>query len=490
MRPNQNQRMTFVIAALDPMDLTLSGATLLAALVASGHAVIYKREPRSAALWVVIIWLVPAVGPVLYFLLGINRVQRRAAALRGDMIRYRTLPELLPCDLAIPPSEAEHLRPLARLVRQVVGRPVLPGNAIEPLVNGDQAYPAMLATIESAQKSLGLASYIFHGEGIGHDFVDALNRANRRGVVVRVLVDDVNARFSRTSAVRPLRRAGVSVRVFNPALVPARLKVANLRNHRKILVADGRLGFTGGLNIDQRYGGSEQPTESFRDLHFRIRGPVVAHLAEVFADDWQFTTGEALRGARWFPPLQACEGTASARGIEAGPDETFDRVRWAIIGGLNAAQLSVRVLTPYFIPDAALIAALNAAAMRGVEVDIILPEHSDLPHIHWAAFGQLWQVLEHGCRVWLVPGPFDHSKLMVVDGIWTLLGSANWDVRSLRLNFEFNVECYDADLGKKMDNLACEKRTRARAVTLEKVNARSLPIKLRDGAARLFAPYL
>lgn len=140
----QDQRITFVIAMLDPMGLPLSGAILLAAVVASSHAVIYKREPRSAALWVVIIWLVPAVGPALYLLLGINRVQRRAAALRGGMVRYRTLPELIPCVPAIPPRGAEHLFPLTRLVRHVVGRPVLAGNLIEPLVNGDQAYPAML----------------------------------------------------------------------------------------------------------------------------------------------------------------------------------------------------------------------------------------------------------------------------------------------------------------------------------------------------------
>ena len=136
------------------------------------------------------------------------------------------------------------------------------------------------------------------------------------------------------------------------------------------------------------------------------------------------------------------------------------------------------------------ISALNAAAMRGVEVDIFLPEQSDLPHLHWAAFAQLWQVLEHGCRVWMSPGPFDHSKLMVVDGAWTLLGSANWDARSLRLNFEFNVECYDTELGKQLETLAYARRGAGRELTLAEVNARPLPIKLRDGLVRLFAPYL
>jgi cardiolipin synthase len=169
----------------------------------------------------------------------------------------------------------------------------------------------------------------------------------------------------------------------------------------------------------------------------------VAHLAEVFADDWLFTTDEKLRGAKWFPTLDGHEGTAFARGIESGPDEAFDRARWAIIAGLNAALDSVRVFTPYFIPDASLISALNAAAMRGVEVDIFLPEETDLPHVHWAAFAQLWQVLEHGCRVFSSPGPFDHSKLMIIDKAWVLFGSTNWDTRSLRLNFELNVETYD-----------------------------------------------
>jgi cardiolipin synthase len=262
-----------------------------------------------------------------------------------------------------------------------------------------------------------------------------------------------------------------------------------LRNHRKILVVDGAIGFTGGMNVDDRYYRPEAPEEVFHDLHFRLRGPVVAQLMDVFADDWQFTTQEALRGPTWFPP-QREEGAVLARAIEAGPDEAFERVRWAIIGGLNAAQRSIKILTPYFIPDQSLLAELNAAALRGVEVDIVIPEKTDLPHVRWAMFGQLWQVLDHGCRVWTKPGAFDHSKLMVVDGAWTLLGSANWDARSLRLNFELNVECYSVELGAHLDGLIQARITASQPLTLEQLDARPLPVKLRDGLARLFAPYL
>ena len=466
----------------DTIDYAFLTAVAIAAVTASGHAVIYKRDSRSASIWVLLIWILPALGPVLYALLGVNRVERRAARLRRGMVRYRIDPQF-------PPSEpGTHFTPLARLVGQVVERRLCPCNSIEPLIDGAAAFPAMLEAINNARSSIALASYIFDREGIGKEFVAALAAARKRGVDVRVLIDDVDARFG-SSAVKPLEREGVNVAIFNPPLVPARLHAVNLRNHRKILVVDGAVGFTGGMNVDQRYWKPEAPDQAFRDLHFRLRGPVVAQMMEVFADDWQFSTDEALRGPRWFPPL-AEEGAVLARAIEAGPDEAFERIRWAILGGLNAAQRSIRILTPYFIPDQTLVAELNAAALRGVEVDIVIPEHSDLPHVHWAMFGQLWQVLDHGCRVWSRPGSFDHSKLLVVDGAWTLLGSANWDARSLRLNFELNVECYSVELGAHLDGLIQARISGARQLTLEQVDARPFPVKLRDGLARLFAPYL
>jgi cardiolipin synthase len=461
------------------MDYAFGTLVVVAAVISAGHAIVYKRDPRSATLWLLAICLLPAAGPVLYVLFGVNRVQRRAARLRRSLVRVRTTSE---SDEQMP---ATSFLPLARMIGEVVKRPLMPGNRIDPLVDGEETFPAMLEAIEGARSSVALASYIFHGDGVGERFIEALVRAQKRGVMVRVLIDDVSDRFSWSSAAKKLRRAGVPVGIFNPPLVPARINAFNLRMHRKILVADGVIGFTGGMNIDRRYWGKH----AYRDTHFRLRGPVVAHLMEVFADDWQFATDETLRGEQWFPPIPSAGGSL-ARGIEAGPDESNERLRWAYLGALGAARRSVRICTPYFLPDGALIAALDAAALRGVEVDIVLPAKSDLPHIQWAVIHQLWQVLERGCRVWLRPAPFDHSKLMVVDAEWILLGSGNWDARSLRLNFEFNVESYCTDLGPRMDALILERCAGSRRVTLADVNKRSFAVKLRDGTARLFAPML
>ena len=212
-------------------------------------------------------------------------------------------------------------------------------------------------------------------------------------------------------------------------------------------------------------------------------------MQEAFTDDWLFTTGEALRGDSWFPEPQE-SGTVVARGITDGPDEDFEKLRWTLLGALSIARRSVRIVTPYFVPDSAIISALNLAAMRGVKVEILLPSKNNLLVVHWASRAMWWQVLEHGCRIWLTPPPFDHSKLMIVDGCWTLVGSANWDARSLRLNFEYNLECYDAGLASGLEALIEKKRAAAREVTMGDVDKRRLPVRLRDGVARLFAPYL
>lgn len=467
--------------------------TVVLAVLGSGHAILRKRDPRAATLWLGLIWLLPLLGSLLYFAFGINRIRRRAILLRGSLSRFRAAPAVENCPVeqleAFLPPEGRHLATIACSVSKVLTRPLLPGNRVELLLNGDAAYPAMLEAIAGARHTISLSTYIFDRDDAGLAFARALGQAVRRGVQVRVLIDATGTRYSWPSILGPLKRERVPHARFLRTFPVRRLLEMNLRNHRKILVADGRFGFTGGLNIRAGHWLSRGPAHPVQDLHFRVEGPVVAELQEVFADDWFFTTREPLRGPGWFPPLETC-GPVIARGISDGPDEDFEKLRWTILAGLAAARRSIRIATPYFLPEPTLIAALNLAAMRGVAVDILLPSRSNLPFVQWASAAHWWQMLQRGCRIWLSPPPFDHSKLLLIDDLWALLGSANWDPRSLRLNFEFNIECFDPALAANLAAWFDGQLARSRQTTLEEVDSRPLPVKLRDGIARLFTPFL
>jgi cardiolipin synthase len=255
------------------------------------------------------------------------------------------------------------------------------------------------------------------------------------------------------------------------------------------LVVDGTVGFTGGMNIRAGNVLLDEPPHPVQDVHFRVEGPVVAELQAAFAADWRFTTGETLAGPRWFPELESCE-PAIARGISDGPDEDFDKLRFVILGALACARESVRIATPYFLPDNELASALRVAALRGVDVKILLPEANNLRMVKWASTAGLQELIFSGCRVFLSPPPFDHSKLVVVDGGWVLFGSANWDPRSLALNFEFNLECYAPELAAEVTRTFEAKRALAREVSLEDLAGRPPLARLRDQAFRLFSPYL
>jgi cardiolipin synthase len=461
---------------------------------ASAHAVLVKRDTRSTIGWVGLIWLSPVFGAVAYFLLGVNRIRSRATQLRRGLARTtletRTaVPGTDRLREAVGPDHAP-LRSLATLVGRVGGRPLVDGGLIEPLDGGDEAYPAMLEAIEEARRSIGISTYIFDNDPTGRLFADALGRAVARGVEVRVLVDGIGSTYSFPPITRSLTRQHVRVTRFLPASVPIYFPYANLRNHRKIMVVDGTVGFTGGLNIRDGCWLSHRPRHPVRDTHFRLRGPIVAHLLEVFSEDWAFAAEETLAGPAWKPDL-APAGSSLARGIRFGPDDPdIGRIKLVLAGAVTAAQRSVRIMTPYFLPDDAVCQALDVAAARGVQVDIVLPEENNLAMVSWASTALLWQVLGRGCHVWMSPPPFDHTKLMVVDSAWAMFGSGNWDDRSMRLNFEFNVETYDRELATRLDRRIADVIARSRPKTLAEVDARSLPVRLRDGIARLFAPYL
>jgi cardiolipin synthase len=468
-------------------------ANLLIALVASSHVILNKSDTRAAIAWVGLIWLVPFVGAILYVFLGINRIQRRARELKEGAIPYSVPLDDAPrapadLDRELGPEQARFVEH-ARVVSSITGWPLLVGNAVDLLVDGDETYPAMIEAINAARSSISFASYIFEAKGIGGELVDALAAAVKRGVEARVLIDDVGTRYARPRIHRVLKKRGVTVAKFLPAFLPRSFTHFNLRNHSKIMVVDGRVGFTGGINVRQDHLLASNPKYPTRDLHFLVRGPVVSQLQETFAKDWAFTTGEKLAGESWFPELEPC-GEVLARGIIDGPDRSINSLERVFLAAITAARRSIRIVTPYFLPDRVLLQALHLAGQRGLDVDIVVPERGNLPVVRWAMWGHYREVLQGRVRLWLTPPPFNHSKLFVVDSYWASIGSTNWDPRSLRLNFEFNLETYDEHLGELLEAHALECIARARLLTMEELEGRSFPEKLRDGTARLLQPYL
>jgi cardiolipin synthase len=314
-----------------------------------------------------------------------------------------------------------------------------------------------------------------------------LIRAKQRGVEVRVLIDGYGGGYFTSSTYRRLHRAGVPAARFLHSTLPWRMPFLNLRSHKKILGIDGRTVFTGGLNIGAENLTQSHPKHPVFDTHFKFEGPVVAQLIDVFAADWQFATRERLSGDAWFPAL-AASGESTARVVTSGPDNDLEKIEFVILQALSCARTSIKIMTPYFLPDERIITALSLAAYRGVEVDLVLPEHSNHPTVDWGSRVQMAPLLNAGCRVWTYPAPFNHSKLMTIDSLWALVGSANWDVRSFRLNFELDLEVYHSGVVQQIDSLiAAHQGTRLNAGILQ---GRSLPLRLRDGAARLLVPYL
>jgi len=467
------------------------GLQTLAVVATTGHLVLSNRDVPSTVGWAGLVLLAPILGVGLYWVFGINRIERKAhrlrpetslqseeASVRAEQRAHRILETRYPGLVA-----------LGHLGDELTQSALDFGNRIRPLVNGDDAYPEMLAAIEQAERSIALSTYIFDHDAAGKQFIAALHRAQQRGVAVRVLIDGVGQRYSRPHTPKVLRELGIATGIFLESALPIRNPYVNLRNHRKILVVDGRTGFTGGLNIREGCILSLDPPHPVQDLHFKIEGPAVRGLMDTFGLDWAFTTGERLGGEPWYPVLGPI-GETIARCVPDGPDEDFDVLRRLILGALAQAKRRVRIVTPYFLPDQALVTALNVTAMSGVEVQILIPVRNNLRFVQWAAQAHAEDILEGHNRIFLTAPPFDHSKLMVIDDAWCFIGSANWDPRSLRLNFELNVECYDRDLVRQLDQLVEDKLSNAIEIDAGEMRSRILPVRLRDGFARLLTPYL
>lgn len=459
------------------------------AIAAAVHALLTRETPSSAFGWIGISLLFPPLGPLLYYMFGVNRVRIRAQRL--DRTSRHGLGARRPGANAVLRDYRAfigHRRlGLAAAGDRLSAWPAVAGNRVDVLNDGDNAYPPMIDAIEAAADFVYMTTYIFETNQVGQRFINALSRASDRGVDVRVLIDGVGEWYALPGKrpVGELEAAGVSVaRFLPPRLVPPALRL-NLRNHRKILVTDDGVAFTGGMNIGDRH--LRSGDVGVADMHFRLAGPIVRQIETVFLSDWAFATGEqSAISARVLPE----QGHAACRTIENGPTHDIERLSTLLVTAVCSAYERVLITTPYFLPGPALVGALQAAALRGVEVSVVLPERNNLPPVDWAARHGLGQLMARGVNVYFQPRPFAHTKLFIIDHDYALIGSPNIDPRSLRLNFELAVELFHVETIATLATHVAATIERSQAYTYKDFAARKLPTRLRDSFFWLFSPYL
>lgn len=460
------------------------------------HATMTKEEVRAAIGWVGVIVLSPVVGALIYAVGGVNRIRRKTLNLSREGLLAAGWHHMAEYDVSNEHMKVAYGGALAAMQRvgDAVARCRLTsGNRIELLSTGDEAYAAMLAAINGAERSILLETYIFDRDRAGKRFVAALSAAVARGVEVRVLIDAVGARYSIPSIVSELRRASVPTDVFNGNIVMGlRLPYANLRTHRKIVIVDGTVAFTGGLNIRAGFCAEFSGEAASLDTHFRLTGPVVSDLFRIAYEDWRFSGGDDLAGEAWQIPAPAdAPGSGMlARVVPSGPDKSLESNQRMLMGALSIARKHIRIMSPYFLPDRELISAIVTAARRGVEIDIVVPSANNLKLVDLAMTAQFDQLLKYGCRIWRASGAFNHSKLTVIDGVWCYIGSSNMDPRSLRLNFEVDIEVVDAHFADLIENRIATALSEAEQVNLAALQARPFVQRLVERVTWLGSPYL
>lgn len=470
---------------MDIFSLSAAGVLyLLLQICVTVHILLFKDDVKSSIGWIGLVWLAPLLGSAIYALFGINRIKRKALSLKSPKqdihkITGKTQEEI---EKEIP----KNLLQMLKLGYSVHPQIFALGNNVSPLINGDEAYPQMCSAIEKARKEVLIESYILNNDKAGQMILSAAKKASGNGAKIKIIVDGVGLNYSRPNIAQAAGKInGAEFVVFLPSKKPASLPFVNLRSHRKIMIIDGETAFFGGMNIAEGNLLKTNPKEPIRDITFKIKGPVINQLTRIFMEDWLFSGGKAFNPALFKESLPLSGGSI-ARAIPDGPDGDYGKVELMVLGAINCACKNINIVTPYFLPEENILTALEMAAMRGINVQIILPKKSNIFGMDWAMRANFNRLIKKGVKIFLQNPPFDHSKMMTADGIWAFIGSSNWDERSLKLNFEANMEIIDKKLTQTLDKIIEGKKADAKPITLQNY---SISKRLLNNSFKLLTPY-
>ncbi len=456
-----------------------------AIVVAIPAVLITKKGATSPIAWCLVILLVPLLGSLLFWIFGYTYLYRPLNRKRRHRRGFR---DRLPSGEggSIVSAEWKHI---ARIAWELDDSSPSKGNAVTLYPHTVHAFAAMLEAIRAAQHHIHLEFYIVRNDESGKEFITLLTEKAKQGVKVRFLYDSMGGFFFGRRGIKDLVAAGGQVVPFLPLnLFRSRMRV-NLRNHRKIVIVDGKVGFTGGMNLGDEYLGRSKKFGYWRDQMLRLEGPAMAGLQRIFVEDWDFTTNEMLRGKEFFPP-QPQAGNSVVQVLASGPDQEVNVIREVYMAAIASARERVWIATPYFIPDAGILDALRLARYRGVDVRVLMPLLADHFSSHFASRYYWQDILPRGVQLFLYTRGMMHSKFITVDGQMCIVGSANIDPRSLQLNFEAGCVLYDSTLVKELEASFEEDMRHAAIMDLDTFNRRSFATRLAENWCRLFSPIL
>ncbi|NOX58483.1 MAG: cardiolipin synthase [Planctomycetes bacterium] len=476
---------TTFITILSVIDFVLVGAAIVVVLRR-------RREPRAMLVWILTLLLLPVLGLVFFLMAGELRMERTRRQRRRH--RERLLPLLARSIEHLEKTHGEkgtkhHAAMVMRLATRVSGRVPTTGNNVTIYHEDEQNFLAIVEAIENAHHHVHLEYYIFQPDETGRSLRDLLVRKAKEGIKVRLLVDYVGCWNWPRSFKRSFTDGGVDLAFFLP-VVPWRGRWrVNLRNHRKIVIVDGSVGFTGSQNIGDEYRGRLAKYGPWRDTHMRIVGPAVHHLQEIFIEDWHYAAKEKLPVADFFPEVQSA-GDQIVQVIASGPENNARTMHHLLMSSMGGAQKSVCIITPYFAPDTTMIVALQSAAYRGLRVKLLIPSFSNHWLTLWAGRSFYKELIDAGVEIFEYRHALLHSKVVIVDDAWAMVGSANMDQRSFRINFEVTTILYDDALTRNLRQDFDTLLSKAERIESTQPETLSFRDSLVLGVARLISPLL
>lgn len=454
-----------------------------------------NRNPSSTVAWLLALIFLPVVGMFLYLYIGQNH-RKKKTFLKKRKQDYKVVHHLLHHQIDFT-GYGEFLKKnfydtrgkVAPLLIKNSDAPITVNNKATVLNNGYETFREMLKAIHEAKHHIHMEYFIIKDSDIGRRFQRALIKKAKEGIEIRVIYDAVGCWRLKEDFFAPLREAGVKIKPFLPVTLPFFGNRLNYRNHRKILVVDGKIGFIGGINIGDEYIGKNKKMGFWRDTHLQVKGEAVYLLQVIFLRDWFFVSKEELDEMVYFPRQGFC-GQQMIQITSSGPDSYWEAIHQAYFSAINAANKNIFITTPYLVPSESILMALKTAALRGIDVRILLPGRPDHRTVFWASKSHFIELLEAGVKLYQYQKGFVHSKTFIIDDNFVSIGTANLDIRSFLLNFEVNAFIYDEDMAKEMKGYFYQDLQQSKQVFLEDYRKRPFTHKFIESVTRLFSPIL